>query len=81
MCIQVQDRAADADRAVREADKTHKRAKDLNSEVDKLRKKIQGEGHHQYLGSLFFYLFNSLLDRDCGNSLHFVAFPKICYKS
>lgn len=68
MCIQVQDRAADANRAVTEADKTHKRAKDLNSEVDKLRKKIQGEGHHQYLGSLFLPFFNSFLDRDCGNS-------------
>lgn len=46
MFIQVHDRAAEADRAVTEADKTHKRAKDLNSEVEKLRKKIQGEGHH-----------------------------------
>lgn len=46
MCIQVQDRAAGADRAVTEADKTHKRAKDLNSEVEKLHKKIKGKGHH-----------------------------------
>lgn len=43
MCLQVQDRSADADRAVREADKTHKRAKDLKSEVDELHKRIEGE--------------------------------------
>lgn len=57
MCIQVQDRAADADRAVTEADKTHKKAKDLNSEVEKLHKKIQGEEHHQYLVSMFLPFF------------------------
>lgn len=44
--IQVEDRAADADSAVKEAEKTNKRATDLDSEVEKLRKKIQGEGNH-----------------------------------
>lgn len=53
----MKDRSADADRAVREADKTHKRAKDLNSEVDKLHKKIEGEAHHQYLIIVFTFFF------------------------
>lgn len=48
MCLQVQDRSADADWAVREADKTHKRAKDLNSEVDELHRRIEGEEQHHY---------------------------------
>lgn len=45
----MEDRAADADSAVKEAGKTHKRATDLDSEVEKLRKKIQGEGNHRCL--------------------------------
>lgn len=49
MCVQVEKSAADADRAVTDAEKTHKRAVDLDSEVEKLRKKIQGEGNHQPL--------------------------------
>lgn len=49
MCVQVEKSAADADRAVTDAEKTHKRAADLDSEVEKLRKKIQGEGNHQHL--------------------------------
>lgn len=46
VCIQVDDRAAEADGAVTDADKTHKNATGLNAEVDKLRKKIQGGGRH-----------------------------------
>lgn len=57
MHLQAEDRADDAARAVTDADKTHKRAKDLDSEVEKLRKKIQGEGnHHCLLQSFFFFL-------------------------
>lgn len=46
MCVQVEKSAADADRALTDAEITHKRAADLDSEVEKLRKKIQGEGNH-----------------------------------
>lgn len=49
MCVQAQDSAADADRAVTDAEKTQKRAADLDSQVDRLRKKIQGEGNLQRL--------------------------------
>lgn len=81
VCLQVQDRSADADRALREADKTHERAKDLNSEVDELHKRIEGEEQHHssIVVSTFFIDFlmmteNSLRIRD-------VAFLKICCKS
>lgn len=49
VCVQVEKRAAAAGRAVTDAEKTHKRATDLDSEVEKLRKKIQGETSHPHL--------------------------------
>lgn len=40
-------RAADADKALDDFDKTHKRAKDLESDIQKMLKKIQGKNQHQ----------------------------------
>lgn len=42
-CFQADKRAADTDKAVADVEKTHKRAKDLNSEIENLLKKIQGK--------------------------------------
>lgn len=60
VCVQAEKSAADADSAVTDAEKTHKRAADLDSEVEKLRKKIQGEGNHQHL--VAFHWFGVLFD-------------------
>lgn len=46
--IQADKEAADADKAVADVGKTHKRAKELDSEIQKTLKKIQGEENHQF---------------------------------
>lgn len=62
VCVQVEKSAADADRAVTGVEKTHKRATDLDSEVEKLRKKIQGEGNHRHL--VAFHWFQVIFDHE-----------------
>lgn len=44
---QAGNRAADADKALEDVEKTYKRAKDLDSDIQKMLKKIQGKNKHQ----------------------------------
>lgn len=46
--IQADKSAADADKAVANVDKTHKRAKELDSQIKSALKAIKGEGNFQF---------------------------------
>lgn len=59
--IKADERAADADKAVEDAEKTHKRAKDLDSEIQSNLKKIQGKGKLNSVSFVFHLMPCSLL--------------------
>lgn len=81
MRLQAQDRSADADRAVREADKTHTRAKDLNSDVDDLHKRIEGEEQHPCSIVVSTFFVDVLMMTENSLRIRYVAFLKICCDS
>lgn len=47
LCIKADQRASEADNAVGDADKTHKRAEDLKSKIEQ----IKGNGSITFIGS------------------------------
>ena len=51
VCVQADKRSVEADRAVADVEKTHRRAKELDSEIKSMLKKIQGEGKLKFSGS------------------------------
>lgn len=49
--IQADKKAVDADKAVTEVEKTHKKAKELDSEIQNMLKKIKGTGKFRFRSS------------------------------
>ena len=56
--LQADRTAAEADMAVEDVEKTHKRAKDMESEIQNLLKKIQGREKHKFSGSTIWFLLS-----------------------